>query len=102
MKSGDKIEVDKIIEKYENRLIVKGSVYKPGIYSLRDNMTIKDLIEKAEGLQPDTFMDKGFITRTNEDFSTTNISFNVLNRINGSDKPIFLEKDDILNIISIN
>ena len=102
LKSGDKIEVDKIIEKYENRLIVKGSVYKPGIYSLSDNMTIKDLIEKAEGLQPDTFMDRGFITRTNEDFSTTNISFNVLNQINGSGKPIFLEKDDVLNIISIN
>ena len=32
LKSGDKIEVDKIIEKYENRLIVKGSVYKPGVY----------------------------------------------------------------------
>ncbi len=102
LKSGDKIEVDKIIEKYENRLIVKGSVYKPGIYSLSDNMTIKDLIEKAEGLQPDTFMDRGFITRTNEDFSTTNISFNVFNQIKGLDKPIFLEKDDILNIISIN
>ena len=102
LKSGDKIEVDKIIEKYENRLIVKGSVYKPGIYSLSDNMTIKDLIEKAEGLQPDTFMDRGFITRTNEDFSTTNISFNVINQINGLDKPIFLEKDDVLNIISIN
>ena len=102
LKSGDKIEVDKVIEKYENRLIVKGSVYKPGVYSLIKKMTVKDLIEKAEGLQPDTFMDRGFITRTNEDFSTTNISFNVLNQINGLDKPIFLEKDDILNIISIN
>ena len=102
LKSGDKIEVDKIIEKYENRLIVKGSVYKPGIYSLSKNMTVKDLIEKAEGLQPDTFMNRGFITRTNEDFSTTNMSFNVLNQINELDKPIFLEKDDILNIISVN
>ncbi len=102
LKSGDIIEVDKIIEKYENRLIVKGSVYKPGIYSLNENMTVKDLIEKAEGLQPDTFMDRGFITRTNKDFSTTNISFNILNQINEVDEPIFLQKDDILNIISIN
>jgi protein involved in polysaccharide export with SLBB domain len=102
LKSGDKIEVDKIIEKYENRLIVKGSVYKPGVYSLSKNMSVKDLIEKAEGLQPDTFMNRGFITRTNEDFSTTNISFNILNQINELENPIFLEKDDILNIISIN
>ena len=47
LKSGDKIEVDKIIEKYENRLIVKGSVYKPGVYSLNKNMTVKDLIPKS-------------------------------------------------------
>ena len=102
LKFGDKIEVDKLIDKYENRLIIKGSVYKPGVYSLTKNMTIKDLIQKAEGLKPDTFIKRGFITRTNEDFSTTNIPFNVLNQINGIDKPILLVKDDVLNIISIN
>ncbi len=102
LKFGDKIEVDKLIDKYENRLIIKGSVYKPGVYSLSQNMIVKDLIEKAEGLKPDTFTNRAFITRTNEDFSTTNISFNVLNQINEVDKPIFLIKDDVLNIISIN
>ncbi len=102
LKAGDKIEVDKIIKKYENRLIVKGSVYKPGIYSLSDNMTIKDLIVKAEGLQPDTYMDRGFITRTNQDFSTSNISFNISRQINELDEPILLQKDDVLNIMSIN
>ena len=102
LKFGDKIEVDKLIDKYENRLIIKGSVYKPGVYSLSKNMTVKDLIQKAEGLKPDTFTERGFITRTNEDFSTTNISFNVLNQINDADKPILLIKDDVLNIISIN
>ena len=102
LKFGDKIEVDKLIDKYENRLIIKGSVYKPGVYSLTKNMTIKDLIQKAEGLKPDTFIKRGFITRTNEDFSTTNIPFNVHNQINDIDKPILLIKDDVLNIISIN
>ncbi len=102
LKFGDKIEVDELIDKYENRLIIKGSVYKPGIYSLIQNMTVKDLIQKAEGLMPDTFTERGFITRTNEDFSTTNISFNVLNQINDVDKPILLLKDDVVNIISIN
>ena len=102
LKFGDKIEVDKLIDKYENRLIIKGSVYKPGVYSLSENMTVKDLIQKAEGLKPDTFTNRGFITRTNDDFSTTNISFNVLNQINDAEEPILLTKDDVLNIISIN
>jgi len=102
LKSGDKIEIDKVIEKYENRLILKGSVYRPGIFALTEGMTVKDLIEKGEGLKPDTYMERSFITRTNEDFSTTNISFDLKKQLNSSEDPIILNKDDVLNILSIN
>ena len=102
LKSGDKIEIDKIIEKYDNRLIIKGSVYKPGVFALSEGMTVLNLIEKAEGIKPDTYLERGFITRTNEDFSTTNISFDLSNQINSIDNPILLKKDDVLNILSIN
>ncbi len=102
LKSGDKIEIDKVIEKYENRLILKGSVYKPGIFALNEGMTVKDLIEKGEGLKPDTYMQRGFITRTNEDFSTTNISIDLIKQLNSLESPILLKKDDVLNILSIN
>ncbi len=102
LKSGDKIEIDKIIEKYDNRLIIKGSVYKPGVFALSEGMTVLNLIEKAEGIKPDTYLERGFITRTNKDFSTTNISFNLSNQINSIDNPILLKKDDVLNILSIN
>jgi len=102
LKSGDKIEIDKIIEKYDNRLIIKGSVYKPGVFALSEGMTVLNLIEKAEGIKPDTYLERGFITRTNKDFSTTNISFNLSNQINSIDDPILLKKDDVLNILSIN
>ena len=102
LKSGDKIEIDKIIEKYDNRLIIKGSVYKPGVFALSEGMTVLNLIEKAEGIKPDTYLERGFITRTNEDFSTTNISFNLSNQLNSIDDSILLKKDDVLNILSIN
>ena len=102
LKSGDKIEIDKVIEKYDNRLILKGSVYRPGIFALTEGMTVKDLIEKGEGLKPDTYMERSFITRTNEDFSTTNISFDLKKQLNSLDDPIILNKDDVLNILSIN
>ena len=102
LKSGDKIEIDKVIEKYDNRLILKGSVYRPGIFALTNGMTVKDLIEKGEGLKPDTYMDRSFITRTNEDFSTTNISFDLEKQLNSLEDPIILNKDDVLNILSIN
>ena len=102
LKSGDKVEIDKVIEKYENRLILKGSVYRPGIFALTEGMTVKDLIEKGEGLKPDTYMERSFITRTNEDFSTTNISFDLEKQLNSLEDPIILNKDDVLNILSIN
>ena len=102
LKSGDKIEIDKVIEKYDNRLILKGSVYRPGIFALKDGMTVKDLIKKGEGLKPDTYMERSFITRTNEDFSTTNISFDLKKQLNSLEDPIILKKDDVLNILSIN
>ena len=60
-KSGDIIEVDQIVMKYENRLLIKGSVYKPGVFSFQDGMTVKDLIIKAEGLKPDTYFEKRLI-----------------------------------------
>ena len=44
LKTGDRFSVDEIIEKYNNRIIIKGAIYRPGVYSLSKNMTIKDLI----------------------------------------------------------
>ncbi|MDC0389744.1 SLBB domain-containing protein, partial [Flavobacteriaceae bacterium] len=62
-KAGDKFNVEEIIEKYNDRIIVKGAVYRPGVYSLSENMTIKDIVDKAEGLKPDVFFNKLTVTR---------------------------------------
>ena len=91
-----------MIDKYENRLIVKGSVYKPGIYSLTKNMTVKDLIEKAEGLKPDTFTEEVLSQEQMKIFQLLISHLMLRNQINDVDKPILLIKDDVLNIISIN
>ena len=100
-KSGDKYVVDRIIEKYNNRVIIKGSVYRPGTFSIsEEGMTIKDLINKAEGLKSDVFLNKAYITRTNSDYSTTNISLNLKDELNN---PRFkLKEEDIVNVLSIN
>ena len=74
---GDKYMIEKIIEKYNNRVIVNGAVFRPGTFSLEDGMTIKNLIDKAEGLKTDVFFDKAYVTRTNEDYSTSTIALNL-------------------------
>ena len=98
--SGDNYQVDQIIEKYNNRVIVSGAVYRPGTFSVFDGMSIKDLIEKAGGLKSDVYYEKAYVTRTNKDYSTTTITLDLQNEMN---KPSFLLKEeDILNILSLN
>ena len=98
--SGDKYQVDQIIEKYNNRVIVSGAVYRPGTFSVYDGMSIKDLIEKAGGLKSDVYYEKAYVTRTNKDYSTTTITLDLQNEMN---KPSFiLKEEDILNILSLN
>ena len=98
--AGDIFEVDRVIEKYNNRVIVNGAVYRPGTFSVSDGMTIKDLIEKAEGLKSDVFLDKAYVTRTNKDYSTSTIAINLENELRNPN--FFLKEEDVLNILSIN
>ncbi|MDC0210628.1 SLBB domain-containing protein [Flavobacteriaceae bacterium] len=100
-KAGDKYVIDKVIEKYNNRVIINGAVYRPGTFSItKQGMTVKDLIEKAEGLKSDVFLNKAYITRTNPDYSTSNISINLKDELDKSE--FKLKEDDIVNILSVN
>jgi len=100
LKTGDRFSVEEIIEKYSNRIMIKGAIYRPGVYSLSKNMTIKDLIGKSEGLKPDVFLKRVNITRTSSDYSTTSISLNLQEELN---KPQFnLQEEDVVTVFSIN
>ena len=101
-KAGDKFEIDSVVQKYENRIILKGSVYRPGIYALSSVKNVKALIQKAEGIKPDTYLNKAYITRTNLDLTTTNIQFNVYNQLNNIGKEIALKEEDVITIFSKN
>ena len=98
--NGDRYVVDKIVEKYNNRVIINGAVYRPGTFALFDGMTVKDLVDKAEGLKSDVFFEKAYVTRTNKDYSTTTIALDLNNEI--SNPTFVLKEEDILNILSIN
>ncbi len=98
--AGDVFQVDQIIEKYNNRIIVNGAVYRPGTFSLEEGMTVKNLIDKAEGLKTDVFFDKAYVTRTNEDYSTSKIALNLKDEL--KNPSFILQEEDVLNILSIN
>ena len=47
-------------------------------------------------------MNKAYITRTNDDLTTTNIQFNVYIQLNNIDKELLLEEEDVVTIFSKN
>ena len=101
-KSGDVYEVDKVLDRYKNRVIVNGAVYRPGVYAITKGLGIKGLLAKTAGLKQDALTTIAYIIRTNEDLSTSSISFNLRDVLSGKEQDILLQKEDVLTILSKN
>ncbi len=99
--SGDIIYVDKILTRYENRIQIKGAVYRPGEYSLGagETLTIKDLIEKADGLMENVFLPKASLIRQEDNLTTSYINIQLMEAMKGNPEyNIKLQKEDILMV----
>jgi protein involved in polysaccharide export with SLBB domain len=97
---GDEYIVGKNREEFANRVSLKGSVVRPGNYELSDNLSLKDLIEKAGGLLSDAFTEKVVINRYQK--NKTPLVFSVdLDSVLQFNKEVVLKKDDEIFINSI-
>lgn len=97
--AGDVISFDKILDRYENRVQIKGAVYRPGEYSLTGTMTIKDLLLKADGVKENVFLSKASLIRQKEDLTKEYISFNLQAALNGDAAAnMTLQKEDIVMV----
>ena len=101
-KSGDVFQIDKALDRYKNRVIVKGAVYRPGVFAITKGLGVKGLLAKTEGLKQEALLTTANIIRTNEDFSTSLISFNLRDVLSGQEQDILLQKEDVLTIMSKN
>jgi protein involved in polysaccharide export with SLBB domain len=99
--SGDKFFVNEILDRFENRVTITGAVFRPGEYQLEPGLTLKTLIQKAEGIQEDAFLSRAYITRLTPDLNTELISFDLKKILNGEDSDIPLKREDQINISSI-
>ena len=100
---GDAVAVGAMLDRFENRIEIKGAIYRPGTYELCDDInTVKELIEKAEGLKGDAFTNRALITREREDLTLINIPVDVQAILDGTAADVELLKNDILYIPSIH
>lgn len=99
--NGDQYFVDQLLDRFENRVVISGAVFRPGDFQLTEGLSLTDLIKNAGGLKEDAFANRGYITRLNPDNTTKIISFDVRNEANGTGANIVLQREDIITIPSI-
>ncbi len=102
VKDGDIVSIGAILDRYDNRVEIKGAVYRPGFYAMgKDISTVRELIQKADGLLDDAFTNRAVLHRENPDKTLEVISVNTKGILNGTEPDILLQKNDILFIPSI-
>lgn len=99
LRSGDKFTIDSVLSRFSNRVIIAGAVFHPGEYALESNMTVADLIKKADGVKEDASLARAVIFRLQEDFSPTTRSFNVEDILSGG-KDVMLQREDSVVVYS--
>lgn len=96
---GDSIGVDSILNRYENKIEIKGAVFRPGFYNIgKDIHSVRTLIEYAEGLTEDAFTNRAIIHRMKEDRTLEVIAVDVKGILKGTVADIPLKKNDVLFI----
>ena len=63
LQDADRIQIFSILESRLNTVQISGAVTRPGNYELKDSLLLNDLIEKAEGLLGDAYLDRVDVIR---------------------------------------
>ena len=95
MQGGDKLVVQEILDRYENKITIQGEVYRPGSFEMFEKMSLKTLIDKAEGITPEAFLLRGLLVRTFDDTHKENIAFSVSDILNGSSTIVLKARDQV-------
>jgi len=93
----DSITIFPIRGEQRNYAHIHGAVKRPGKYQLEESMTIKDLINKANGLLDEAFTEKAELVRKNEDGSEMIFSINLEKCLADDQKEnmLLVERDSI-------
>lgn len=97
---GDSLFVDSVVNRFENRVMVTGAVFKPGAYALEKDMELRDLIKKAEGVKEDAFIGRANMYRVRQDLTKEFVSLDLRSILSGM-QSFSLRKEDSLHVVSV-
>ena len=67
LRDGDVVKVGTVVDKFTNRVELRGSVMRPGMYAIGEGtMTLKSLLKQAQGLADDAFTTRAILYREGE------------------------------------
>lgn len=99
LQNGDKVLSEEVLNKYDNRVTIRGAVFRPGSYQLKSGMKLSSLIAEASGLRKDAYLQRGYLTRKRDNMELENISFDLKSILDGSDD-VELVSEDVITIRS--
>ncbi|WP_269223794.1 SLBB domain-containing protein [Flavobacterium sp. IMCC34518] len=100
--NGDVYRVSKILNRFENRIIIQGAVFRPDTYSFYQGMRVTDLIRQAEGLKEDAYLKRARIIRLKSDLTYENVTIDLSKAMSGDfEANLALKKEDVLTVYSV-
>lgn len=103
MHDGDVVTAEAILDRFTNKLEVRGAVYRPGIYELGGKLnTVRELVNKADGLMADAFTGRAVLYRERENKTREVKQIDIRAIMDGTQPDIPLQKNDVLYIPSIH
>ncbi len=105
LQDGDLIVATPVLEDPENVVELSGAVLRPGVYEVREGMTVSDLLAIAQGLSEDAHTEEAALWRLGEDLDYELISFDLAAAMAGDalqdlalqprDRLIVLSEEDV-------
>ncbi len=103
LQDGDIITVGTILDRYANRVELKGAVYRPGMFAIGDGLkTVRDLIDKADGVTEDAYTDRVLLYREGPEKQLEVVALDLKDILRGAAPDITLKRNDMLVISSVN
>ncbi len=103
LEDGDAVTVGATLERFANRVEVRGAVYRPGMYELGEGMnTVSALVARADGLKDDAFLSRVQLLREREDLTQEVVALDLSGLLSGRVPDVALRRNAVLVVQSVH
>lgn len=97
--SGDVIVVDKLTNKYANRVVISGAINYPGSYGINDMPSLKDVLA-ASKIKENAYVDRAVLVRRDDQYKLNMSNFNIADVLNNKTN-VTLRRDDSIHVYNL-